>query len=205
MERTPPCDLIPAQAVGQEGSCNTHFPCTRPGSREILHRQRSGSQSSRSCTEWAISGGPSAWGSPGSSQGHLGLRSPRLRGAVLRLLSSSRPRGWSQEGTPSSLVSREAEQEEAMSRECTLRLGGQHLPRRRTLTHKTPQGSAGHLGPLQLPAGGALIPLPAPASSLPRALGKGAETRLAEGQNAWVPCPSLSFSRESRPLSPLGK
>lgn len=30
LERTPPCDLIPAQAVGQEGSCNTHFPCTRP-------------------------------------------------------------------------------------------------------------------------------------------------------------------------------
>lgn len=32
---------------------------------------------------------------------------------MLRLVSSSRPRGWSQEGTPSSLLSREAEQEEA--------------------------------------------------------------------------------------------
>lgn len=26
LERTPPCDLIPVQAVGQESSCNTHFP-----------------------------------------------------------------------------------------------------------------------------------------------------------------------------------
>lgn len=25
----PTCDLIPAQAMGQEGSCNTYFPCTK--------------------------------------------------------------------------------------------------------------------------------------------------------------------------------
>lgn len=29
LEGTPPCDLIPAQAVGQEGSCNAHFPCAK--------------------------------------------------------------------------------------------------------------------------------------------------------------------------------
>lgn len=29
LEKTAPCDLIPAQAVGQEGSCNAHFPCTK--------------------------------------------------------------------------------------------------------------------------------------------------------------------------------
>lgn len=29
LERTPPCDLIPARAVGQEGSVRTHFMCTQ--------------------------------------------------------------------------------------------------------------------------------------------------------------------------------
>lgn len=29
LERTAPCDLILAWAVGQEGSCNAHFPCAK--------------------------------------------------------------------------------------------------------------------------------------------------------------------------------
>lgn len=31
LEGAPPCDLIPAQAVGQEGSCNAHFPWAETG------------------------------------------------------------------------------------------------------------------------------------------------------------------------------
>ena len=29
LERTAPCDLIPARAVGQEGSCNARLPCAK--------------------------------------------------------------------------------------------------------------------------------------------------------------------------------
>lgn len=56
-------------------------------------------------------------------------------------------------------------------------------------------------------------PCPTPTSSFlpfPPPLGKGRETRLAccpwvGAQDAWAPCPSFGFPRESRPLSPLGE
>lgn len=128
----------------------------------------------------------------------------------MRLISSYCPWGGPRRVFPVTLVSTEAEQAEA---EGVLRSDPEHLPKRRPLMHETFPVIC---GPSMFPSNSHLgdwNPCPTPTSSFlpfPPPLGKGRETRLAccpwvGAQDAWAPCPSFGFPRESRPLSPLGE
>lgn len=160
-ERTPPCDLIPAQTVGQEGSCDTHFPCTKTGEKgdtpqaEVRQPEYKVTCVGTSALNGPPRGGPCPQVTSGPSRGHLGQWSSKSGTDKLRLVSSCCPRGGPRRALPILWSpQKQNKRKRATSHQYTLRsdLGNTCQTGRREHT-RLPQRFVGHLCSLPAPHG----------------------------------------------------